>query len=246
MRPKNQKAAKAAANRGHIVTFGQRKSTETSSPPARTPALPPYHECMPGKLGKTEKTDLVLHFGLLSPSQPITPSSLKPTKDYISCGNTNPKLVYVVSNPAAPGYRWIPDSARSLERHSDELDGTNASNFWRKLWSEALSASQVAAQPSSITRNAVIGKVRRHKLSEQPACAAAFPRRKGVSSANGGKRWTVPLTVTRSITTSIGATALQTPVRRGAGGALSAGLRTLLVPISRRLRLVQLRRRTCK
>ena len=36
----------------------------------------------------------------------------------------------------------------------------------RKLWSEGLSASQIAAQLGRCTRNAVIGKVHRLKLSE--------------------------------------------------------------------------------
>ncbi|MBN9270850.1 MAG: GcrA cell cycle regulator, partial [Mesorhizobium sp.] len=35
----------------------------------------------------------------------------------------------------------------------------------RKLWSEGLSASQVAAQLGGVSRNAVIGKVHRLKLS---------------------------------------------------------------------------------
>ncbi|RUW32744.1 GcrA cell cycle regulator, partial [Mesorhizobium sp. M1A.F.Ca.IN.020.06.1.1] len=35
----------------------------------------------------------------------------------------------------------------------------------RKLWSEGLSASQIAAQLGGVSRNAVIGKVHRLKLS---------------------------------------------------------------------------------
>ena len=36
----------------------------------------------------------------------------------------------------------------------------------KKLWSEGLSASQIAAQLGNVTRNAVIGKVHRLKLAQ--------------------------------------------------------------------------------
>src|ERR1700742_4943623 len=45
----------------------------------------------------------------------------------------------------------------------------------KKLWTEGLSASQIAAELGGITRNAVIGKVHRLRLSgraQRPACAA--------------------------------------------------------------------------
>ena len=116
----------------------------------------------------------------------------------------------------------------------------------RKLWSEGLSASQIAAQLGSVTRNAVIGKVHRLKLSSRGRTTAAAPRQKKVSSSAGGnKSATRSATVTRSITTSIGATALQTqfdavPVVR------YRPAENVVVPISRRLELVQLSERTCK
>ena len=43
----------------------------------------------------------------------------------------------------------------------------------KKLWSEGLSASQIAAQLGSVTRNAVIGKVHRLKLSSRGRSTAA-------------------------------------------------------------------------
>jgi GcrA cell cycle regulator len=118
----------------------------------------------------------------------------------------------------------------------------------RKLWSEGLSASQIAAQLGSVTRNAVIGKVHRLKLSGRGRTTAAAPRQKKTSSsAAGGKSVSRAATVTRSITTSIGATALQTqfdaePVAR----YHSRPIENVVVPISRRLQLVQLSERTCK
>jgi len=118
----------------------------------------------------------------------------------------------------------------------------------RKLWSEGLSASQIAAQLGSVTRNAVIGKVHRLKLSGRGRTTAAAPRQKKTSSsASGGKSVSRAATVTRSITTSIGATALQTqfdaePVAR----YHTRPIENVVVPISRRLQLVQLSERTCK
>ena len=116
----------------------------------------------------------------------------------------------------------------------------------RKLWSEGLSASQIAAQLGSVTRNAVIGKVHRLKLSSRGRTTVAAPRqKKAASSAGANKTATRAPTVTRSITTSIGATALQTqfevePVVR------YRPAQDVVVPISRRLQLVQLSERTCK
>jgi GcrA cell cycle regulator len=117
----------------------------------------------------------------------------------------------------------------------------------RKLWSEGLSASQIAAQLGSVTRNAVIGKVHRLKLSSRGRTTAAAPRQKKTSSvvSGGTKSVSRASTVTRSITTSIGATALQTqfeavPVVR------YRPAEDVVVPISRRLQLVQLSERTCK
>lgn len=118
----------------------------------------------------------------------------------------------------------------------------------RKLWSEGLSASQIAAQLGSVTRNAVIGKVHRLKLSSRGRATTAAPRQKKTSSsASGGKSVSRAATVTRSITTSIGATALQAqfdaePIAR----YHTRPVENVVVPISRRLQLVQLSEHTCK
>ncbi|MBX3583617.1 MAG: GcrA family cell cycle regulator [Rhizobiaceae bacterium] len=118
----------------------------------------------------------------------------------------------------------------------------------RKLWSEGLSASQIAAQLGSVTRNAVIGKVHRLKLSSRGRTTAAPTRQKKTPSAGGSvtKSVTRSTTVTRSVTT-IGATALQAqfdaePVAR----YHVRPVEDVVVPISRRLQLVQLSERTCK
>ena len=117
----------------------------------------------------------------------------------------------------------------------------------RKLWSEGLSASQIAAQLGSVTRNAVIGKVHRLKLSSRGRATAAPTRtKKPASSSSGVRSASRPASVTRSVVT-IGATALQTqfdaePVAR----YQLRPVEDVVVPISRRLQLVQLSERTCK
>ena len=48
----------------------------------------------------------------------------------------------------------------------------------KKLWSEGLSASQIATQLGGVSRNAVIGKVHRLKLSGRGRASSATPRPK--------------------------------------------------------------------
>lgn len=118
----------------------------------------------------------------------------------------------------------------------------------KKLWSEGLSASQIAAQLGSVTRNAVIGKVHRLKLSSRGRSTAAPARQKKTAmGATAGKTASRSATVTRTVTTSIGANALQAqfdtdPVVR----YQARPSENVVVPISRRLQLVQLSENTCK
>ena len=82
----------------------------------------------------------------------------------------------------------------------------------KKLWAEGLSASQIAAQLGGVSRNAVIGKVHRLKLSSRGRATAAPARQK--KTAGGGELGQEPQAArprpSRTMTTSIGATALQT------------------------------------
>ena len=118
----------------------------------------------------------------------------------------------------------------------------------RKLWSEGHSASQIAAQLGSVTRNAVIGKVHRLKLSSRGRSTAAPARqKKAVQTVTASRTTSRAATVTRSVTTSIGATALQQqfdvePVAR----YHMRPTENVVVPISRKLHLVELSERTCK
>ena len=60
----------------------------------------------------------------------------------------------------------------------------------RKLWTEGLSASQIAAELGGVTRNAVIGKIHRLGLSgRNKGTAAGAPRRKAATprASSGAK-----------------------------------------------------------
>src|ERR1700741_3654370 len=83
---------------------------------------------------------------------------------------------------ALPGS--VGDSFKALPARS----GRKKSMSWtdervellKKLWSDGLSASQIAAELGGITRNAVIGKVHRLGLSgraKSPSSAAPRPRK---------------------------------------------------------------------
>ena len=113
----------------------------------------------------------------------------------------------------------------------------------RKLWADGLSASQIAAQLGSVSRNAVIGKVHRLKLSSRGRTNAAAPRAKKQAPTTVASKKTV--TQMRSVAATVGATALKVsydiePVARYRPSE------NVVVPISRKLHLVELTERTCK
>lgn len=118
----------------------------------------------------------------------------------------------------------------------------------RKLWSEGLSASQIAAQLGGVSRNAVIGKVHRLKLSSRGRATAAPARQKKATAASTAtKSVSRSTTQMRTVTQTVGATALQAqfdaePVARH----YLRPQENVVIPISRRLQLVQLTERTCK
>jgi GcrA cell cycle regulator len=111
-----------------------------------------------------------------------------------------------------------------------------------KLWAEGLSASQIAGQLGGVSRNAVIGKVHRLKLSGRGRATAAAPRQKKAAQASAPRT-----TVRTTRTVTIGATALQAqfdaePVAR----QMLRPIENVVVPISRNLTLIELSERTCK
>lgn len=119
----------------------------------------------------------------------------------------------------------------------------------KKLWAEGLSASQIAAQLGGVSRNAVIGKVHRLKLSGRARSTSSAPRAKKAPRATGTPaRATSRAGAGRSISApTIGATALKPQYL--ADAAPEADLRPIadvVVPIARKLKLVELTDRTCK
>ena len=118
----------------------------------------------------------------------------------------------------------------------------------KNLWAEGLSASQIAAQLGGVSRNAVIGKVHRLKLSSRGRATSSQPRQKksprvGAASRSPGRGSPSG----RTVTAVVGATALQQqysvdavaqPVLRPAAD--------VVVPISKRLSLIELGEKTCK
>lgn len=146
----------------------------------------------------------------------------------------------------------------------------------KKLWSEGLSASQIAAQLGGVSRNAVIGKVHRLKLSGRGKTTTAAPRSKkpapapvaaprSTSSAGTGSSMGSSMSSGISSSMSSGSSSAShaspraTMMRSSGGAALQAAVQVdtvaapiirnnenVVVPISRHLTLLQLTERTCK
>ena len=115
----------------------------------------------------------------------------------------------------------------------------------RKLWADGLSASQIAAQLGSVSRNAVIGKVHRLKLSSRGRSTAAAPRAKKQASTSTIVKTVKSVAPMRAAVATVGANALKIafdaePVAR------YRPAQDVVVPISRKLQLVELTERTCK
>lgn len=112
----------------------------------------------------------------------------------------------------------------------------------KKLWADGLSASQIAAQLGGVSRNAVIGKVHRLKLSGRGRTSSASPRPK--KTASGGGRSSRG---GRTVTMTIGATALKAQYDVDAVARHDPRpIEDVVVPISRNLALVELTEHTCK
>ena len=126
----------------------------------------------------------------------------------------------------------------------------------RKLWGEGLSASQIAAQIGGVSRNAVIGKVHRLKLSGRGKQTAAQPRvKKTVQATQATPRTASPSRTgssggssrISSHTHAVGATALKADYESQAVAATVLEFSPALTPpVSKALKLVELSERTCK
>ncbi len=120
----------------------------------------------------------------------------------------------------------------------------------KKLWSEGLSASQIAAQLGGVSRNAVIGKVHRLSLPGRAkaggTAAATRPKQRPATSAPRAPNYASRVT-TRTVTRPAGAIVLKEEIEVDLVAEQDFSVRTdVVVPMSRRLELTQLTERTCK
>jgi GcrA cell cycle regulator len=127
----------------------------------------------------------------------------------------------------------------------------------KKLWMEGLSASQIAGElGEGVTRNAVIGKVHRLKLSARakptnsaprarPAPRPA-PRRVAMPSSIGSMSAAGKVRPTMPRPQSIGATALAASPDIETEVYVAPATTELFIPEDKRLNLLQLNEHTCK
>ncbi len=119
----------------------------------------------------------------------------------------------------------------------------------KKLWSEGLSASQIAAQLGGVSRNAVIGKVHRLSLpgrAKAGGSAAAAPRTKRTTAPPRAPNYASKV-ATRTVARVQGATLLKEEVEVDLVAEQEyVPAANVVVPMSRRLVLTQLTERTCK
>jgi GcrA cell cycle regulator len=135
----------------------------------------------------------------------------------------------------------------------------------KKLWLEGLSASQIAGVlGEGVTRNAVIGKVHRLKLSGRAKPASSAPRARAATRNNSARRISTSSNVSRS--SGGGMTMMKSRSMGGGGGGgaihgatalkisedfapdayVAPQVQELFIPVEQRLSLLQLSEQTCK
>lgn len=116
----------------------------------------------------------------------------------------------------------------------------------KKLWGDGLSASQIANQIGGVSRNAVIGKVHRLKLSSRGRATTTQTRpKKPVKASVPGRAPSRPAPMRNPVT--IGATALAMDAFVEADALpVTRPMVEVVAPPSRKLKLIELTERTCK
>jgi len=125
------------------------------------------------------------------------------------------------------------------------LEGEEAWMSWddgrierlKKLWSDGLSASQIAAELGGVTRNAVIGKVHRLGLSGRAKSKPATVARPRVKTTV--KQARIPVATTRGNLAVIEMVETEVEVIRKPA-------EVLMIPLSRRISIMELREGLCK
>lgn len=120
----------------------------------------------------------------------------------------------------------------------------------KRLWSEGLSASQIAAQLGGVSRNAVIGKVHRLSLPGRAKAgggtSAASRPAKRQTSAPRAPNYAARVS-TRTVARPVGATVMKEEIEiETVHEAEFVPSKNVVIPISRRLALTELTERTCK
>jgi GcrA cell cycle regulator len=150
------------------------------------------------------------------------------------------------------------DSVLSMVSGAQSMGWTDERvELLKKLWMEGLSASQIAAElGDGVTRNAVIGKVHRLKLSARakptntaprarPAARPAAPRRVASPSASSASMSAKPR-VSMARPQVMGATALAMAPEMETELYVAPAAAELFIPEDKRLNLLQLNEHTCK
>jgi GcrA cell cycle regulator len=112
----------------------------------------------------------------------------------------------------------------------------------KKLWAEGLSASQIATQLGGVSRNAVIGKVHRLKLSGRGRSSSAPPRQKKAAAPAAPRAAKPQRPATAGAAVALAPVAEAVPAVRHETRSNT----DVVVPISRNLVLTELTERTCK
>ncbi|UNK37811.1 GcrA family cell cycle regulator [Shinella sp. H4-D48] len=125
----------------------------------------------------------------------------------------------------------------------------------KKLWSEGLSASQIAAQLGGVSRNAVIGKVHRLNLPGRAKAggtpASARPKRPAATTPRPSNFAARPANAPRPVSRPVGNALTKDEVEtdfdvQTENLPVVISGKNVVVPMSRKLELTQLTERTCK